>query len=167
MRIKGKQKPQIIGYKWKIIMDKSTIALVISGLSFVVSFWNMFRDRSRLNLKSKFIPAHPEYGPSRIWFKAINKGRRPIYIRTVGGKLSTHGWMGSHIGKTDFGLKLEEGQFYEKSWDINDIIVDGPDFEDEYVDIWIEDSHGKRYKVPDSKKYIQKLKASNKRLHNT
>ena len=142
-------------------MDKATVALVISGLSFVVSFWIAFRDRSRLHLKSKFIENHPEYGPDQIWFKATNKGRRPIYIRMVGGNLRTHGWVGTHIGETDFGLKLEEGQFYEAYWRKSDIFADGPDFDDEYVDIWLEDSHGKRHKVPNSKKYIQKLKASN------
>jgi|GEM_PF-1785691 len=142
-------------------MDKATVALIISGLSFAVSFWNVFRDRSRLDLKSGLIESHPEYGHEQIWFKAINKGRRPIYIRTVGGNLSVHGWMGTHIGETDFGLKLEEGQFYEAYWNRNDIFADGPDFEDEYIDIWLEDSHGKRHKIPNSKKYIQRLKASN------
>jgi len=142
-------------------MDKATIALTISGLSFIVSFWAVFRDRSWLNIKSRFIKNHPEYGPDRIWFKATNNGKRPIYIRTIGGSLSTHGWMGTHIGETDFGFKLEEGQFYEAYWKLSDIYADGPDFEDEYVDIWLEDSHGKRHKVPRSKKYIQKLKASN------
>jgi len=144
-------------------MDNATIALIISVLSFVVSFWNVFRDRSRLIVKSKFITAHPDYGPDRIWFKATNEGRRPIYIRTIGGNLrnlSAHGWTGTRIGKTDFGKKLEEGQFYEAYWKAGDICADGPDFEDEYVDIWLEDSHGKRHKVPNSDKYIQKLKAS-------
>ncbi|MBT3032199.1 MAG: hypothetical protein KME36_13955 [Candidatus Thiodiazotropha sp. (ex Lucina pensylvanica)] len=143
-------------------MDKSTIAIIISGLSLALSFWNVMRDRSRLKIESKFYEGHPDYGPDRIHFKAMNKGRRPIYIRTIGGELMDNGWIGEHIGDGEFGHKLEEGQYLERIWEVKDVYADGPDFEDEYKSIWLEDSLGKRYKVPKSEKYLVKLKSSNR-----
>ena len=144
-------------------MDKSTIALIISGLSLLLSFFNVWRDRSRIKVESKFHEFHPDYGPDRIFFKVINKGRRPIYIRSIGGELlENDGWMGEHIGNNEFGQKLEEGQFLERTWRIKDLCADGPDFDDEYKNIWVEDSLGNRHKVPNSEKFIKKLKASNK-----
>ena len=149
------------------IMDKGTIAIIISGLSLALSFWNFMRDRSRLKIESKFYENHPEYGPDRIYFKAMNNGRRPIYIRTIGGELIKHGWMGTHIGDKEFGQKLEEGQYLERTWRAKDVCADGPDFEDEYKSIWLEDSLGKRYKVPKSEKFLKRLRASKKALQRT
>lgn len=141
-------------------MDKSTIALMISGLSLLLTFWNIFRDRSRLYVESKFYKFHPDYGPDRIHFKAINKGRRPIYIRMVGGELMEHGSLGEYIGDSEFGKRLEEGQYIEFTWHIEDVFAGGPDFDDEYKSIWLEDSLGRRYKIPSSEKFLKKIKSS-------
>lgn len=145
-------------------MDKSTIALLISGLSLLLTFWNIFRDRSKLHVESTFYESHPDYGPDRIHFKAINKGRRPIYIRMVGGELMKHGWLGKYVGDSEFGKRLEEGQYIEFTWRVEDVFTDGPDFDDEYKSIWLEDSLGKRYKIPSSEKYLKQIKSSNKAI---
>ena len=138
-------------------MKQSTIALIFSGCSLCLSFWVIYRDRSKLSIISQFYEGSPEYGPNRFMVKAVNKGKRPIYIRAVGGKLKKNGWMSTHVGDTEFGKKLEEGQYIQQEFTIDDIYTEGPDFSDEYVEMWIEDSLGKRYKIPKSKKYIKRL----------
>lgn len=100
------------------------------------------------------------YGSDRIFFKAVNKGRRPIYLRKVDGDLMKNGWAGSPVETSEFGKKLEEGQCIERTWHIKDVYVEGPDFEDEYKNIWFEDSLGKRHKIPRSEKYLKRLKGT-------
>lgn len=142
-------------------MNLSLVAIVISALSLLVSIWALSRDRSRLKIYSRFCPGHEDYASPGIKFKAVNKGRRPIYIRSIGGDLEKNGWHAHHIGEGEFGKKLEENQYIEKYWKRNDLIVEAPDFTDQYVSIWLEDSLGRRHKVPRSKSYIQRLKFSN------
>ncbi len=141
-------------------MDKATWALIISAFSLGISAWRVIQDRSRLHIESTYHHLHPDYGPERICFRARNKGRRPIYLRAVGGDLKRGGFQSTHMGDTDFGMKLEEGQYYDGCWYRNDLIAIAPDNEDEYVNIWLEDSLGNRYRVPKSKKYVRQLAAS-------
>lgn len=143
-------------------MNLSVVAIVISALSLFVSIWALLRDRSRLKIYSSFYPGHVDYGPPGIKFKAVNKGRRPIYIRSIGGNLEENGWQAQHIGEGEFGKKLEENQYIEEYWDKNDLVAEAPDFTDRFVSIWLEDSLGRRHKVPRSKRYIRRLKSSNK-----
>lgn len=131
-------------------------------MSLAFTFWSLARDRSRLKVESQFVDAHSRFGPARILVKAINKGRRPIYVRMIGGELKSNGWIGELIGPTEFGFRLEEGQYYEHSFTLEDIYGQGPEYSDEFKSIWLEDSLGKRYRVPKSHKYISKLKASNR-----
>lgn len=142
-------------------MTLSVLAIAISGMSLLISLWALLRDRSWLKVYSEFYPGHKDYGPPGIKFKAINKGRRPIYIRSIGGNLKGRGWQSIHVGDSEFGKKLEENQYIEESWSKDDLIADAPDYTDSYVSIWIEDSLGRRYKVPRSKRYIKRLESSN------
>ena len=138
-------------------MNESHIALIISSLSLSLSFWAVFKDRNRLAISSQFIDAHPDYGPDRISFRAVNKGKRPIYLRAIGGKLEKGGWLNIHIGDGELGKKLEEGQNYEDEFKIDDIEAEGPDFSDQFIELWIEDSLGRRHKIPKSRKFINRL----------
>lgn len=130
-----------------------------------LSFWNIARDRSRLKITSVFYGDESSgYGPVRLVIRAINTGRRPIYIRSIGGGLMKNGWMSTHVGTNEFGVKLEEGQAFEHTLAIDEVLVQGPDFEDEFRTIWLEDSLGRRHKVPKAKQYLERLKASNESM---
>lgn len=142
-------------------MNLSIIAIAISALSLLVSIWALLRDRSRLKILSVFYPGHDAYGPPGIKFKAINKGQRPIYIRSIGGDLKGGGWQSTHIGEVEFGKKLEENQYIEEFWKEDDLVAEAPDCTDRYISIWLEDSLGIRHKVPKSKQYIKRLESSN------
>lgn len=143
-------------------MYLSVVAIVISALSLFVSTWALLRDRSRLKVYSIFYPGHEDYGQTGIKFKAVNRGRRPIYIRSIGGDIEENGWHAQRVGEDEFGKKLEENQYVEEHWNRNDLIVEAPNFTDRYVSIWFEDSLGRRYKVPGSKRYIKQLMSSKK-----
>ncbi len=144
-------------------MNLEIAAITIAIISLIISFYNTWRDRSRLKITSKIIGSNsvPEYGPVRIKISAVNKGKRPIYIRIEGGYLKSGQWGGTYIGDTNFGYKLEEGQLYESDWTIEKISFSAPDFDDEFKNIFLEDSLGKRYKVPNSERYINDLKYYN------
>jgi hypothetical protein len=75
-----------------------------------------------------------------------------------------NGWMSTHVGTNEFGVKLEEGQAFEYTWAIEDVLVQGPDFEDEFRTIWLEDSLGRRHKVPKAEQNIKQLKAFKKSI---
>lgn len=134
------------------------IALIVSVLSFITSFYFGFRDRVRVRATSTFYPPHPEYDRAHLVIRILNRGRRVAVLTMFGGDLADRSWQGENLGEKDRGLHLTEHQFYERKFYPEDIGAISPDSESEFVELWFEDSLGKRHKVKNSRKGIQQLK---------
>lgn len=134
------------------------IALAISILSFITSFYFGFRDRVRVQATCKFYPTHPEYNRAHLSIRIVNRGRRVAVLTMFGGDLFDRTWQGENLGEKGRGLHLTEHQFYERKFYSEDIVAVSPDSESEFVELWFEDSLGKRHKVKNSRKGIQQLK---------
>jgi len=103
---------------------------------------------------SKFYPAHPEYDKAHLEIKVVNTGRRIAVLTLFGGDLEDGGWQGEGLGETGKGLHLAEHEFYNVKFYKDDVLAVSPDSESNYVELWFEDSLGRRHKVKNSKKNI-------------
>lgn len=74
----------------------STVALVTSIGSLSVSGYVAFCDLSRLKIMSRYF-ATSAYGPSRIVLTLINKGRRPVILRLIGGASEDGKWAATFL----------------------------------------------------------------------
>jgi hypothetical protein len=126
------------------------IALAVSVLSFVTSFYFGFRERVWVRAVCKFYQAHPEYDRAHLRIRVVNRGRRIAVLTMFGGNLVDGGWQGEHLGEKERGLHLSEHQFYERKFYREDVVALAPDYVSEYVELWFEDSLGKRHKVRNS-----------------
>lgn len=135
----------------------SIAALIISIFSLVGSFIFNLRDRMRVRATSKFIPQHPDYDKAHLTVKVVNKGRRVVILTMFGGNLENGGWHGEGLGKLGKGLRLAEQEFHKDKFYKDDIEADSPDSVSNFIDLWFEDSQGRRHKIKNSKKNITLL----------
>ncbi|MBI2286988.1 MAG: hypothetical protein HYU79_06050 [Nitrosomonadales bacterium] len=136
----------------------SSAALFVSVVSLGVSIFYSQKDQMRLKAESKYFSGHPDYDRPHLNIRVINHGRRIAILRLFGGNTADGGWQGTVIGDQKRGLYLNEHEFYETKFYIEDIEATSPDSESEFVELWFEDSLGRRHKVKNSKKHIQHLK---------
>ena len=129
----------------------SAIALVVALLSFVASFYFGFRDR--VNVK-----AFSTYYEGYCSIKIVNHGRRAAIITMFGGDLENGYWQATHLGEKGLGIRLAEHEFHTENFSERDILAIGPDHESEFINLWFEDSLGKRHLVKDSEEHLQRLK---------
>ena len=131
------------------------------GISFVSLAWAIHigrRDRGKLKTSSRLRrfglgPEDEEY-EEYLEVKAVNCGRRPIILTMLGADFPNGGWIGGHI--KDGMLRLAENEAFTK--DIRPGDPDTMPFEgEEVIDLWFEDTLGRRYKVKDAKKNLKKL----------
>lgn len=134
------------------------VALGVSVLSFITSFYFGFRDRVRVRAIGKFYQGSPDYDRAHLSIRIVNKGRRIAVLTMFGGDTADGGWQGENLGEKMTGLHLTEHQFYERKFYREDIVASAPDSDSEYVELWFEDSLGKRHKVKNSRNGIQQLK---------
>ncbi|WP_157776341.1 hypothetical protein [Burkholderia stabilis] len=145
----------------------SNFAEYMSGAAFAVSFASLcvsghvaFRDRARLSVFSKFIPAS-DYGPNRIVVTMVNTGRRPVILRLIGGADAAGKWSAEYLGHKDGGLRLGEHERYEHTFNKEDTVKFHPYDDDLFLKtLWVEDSLGIRHKVPNASQYIERLWSS-------
>lgn len=135
----------------------STIALIVSLGSLSVSGYVAFRDRPRLKITSRFVPAS-EYGPNRIVLALVNMGRRPVILRMLGGTSKNGAWAAEFLAHEKGGLRLGEHERYEHTLEKDDTVAFNPENEDLFYErLWVEDSLGNRHPVPNSHEHIKKL----------
>jgi hypothetical protein len=135
----------------------SAVALVISLGSLSVSGYVAFRDRPRLKIISRFAAAS-EYGPNRVVLTFINKGRRPVILRLLGGTSKDGKWAATFLEREKGGLRLGEHERDEHTIEKEDTVSFHPDHEDFFFErLWVEDSLGNRHQVPNSRDHINKL----------
>ena len=132
----------------------SIIALVVALLSFATAFYFGFRDRVNVKAFSTFYKGHEEYGAAHMEVRLVNHGRRVAVITMFGGDLENGGWEGTNLGEKGLGIRLAEHEFHTERLGKEEIFARGPECEDKYVNLWFEDSLGKRHPVKDSKKHL-------------
>lgn len=135
----------------------SFIALALSILSFITSFYFGFRDRMSVRAECEFFPSNPEYDRAHLRIRVVNRGRRIAILPMFGGDLASGGWQGEGLGEKDKGLHLAEHERFERKFYREDVVAVAPDSESEYVELWFEDSIGKRHKVKKSREGIEQL----------
>lgn len=135
------------------------LSICVSGLAFVASILSLylhFQDRSVLKIICKFMPGS-EYGPAYIAVSIVNAGKRPLIIRMWGGTGENDKWIGNFLGEKRQGLRLGEKERHDMALKKDDMFAISPGVEIIFKELWIEDSLGKRYVVPNSKEYVSKL----------
>lgn len=134
-----------------------SIAIVVSLGSFGVSAYVAFRDRPRLKVSGQFFRASRD-DPSRIVLTLINVGRRPVILRQLGGTSKVGKWSAPFPGRDKGGLRLDEHERYEHAIKKEDTVSFDFDKDDASLgSLWIEDSLGNRYHVPNSNEDIGQL----------
>ena len=138
----------------------STIALIISVAGFGLSALGVFRDRPRVKVTSTFYSAD-EFGPDQINVVVVNKGRRPVILRMIGGNGEGGGWSATNLATEKGGIRLGEHERWEHTIKPEHTVSFNPDGEDMRLErMWIEDSLGNRHSIPRSKEYVAKLQSS-------
>jgi hypothetical protein len=129
-------------------------SLLVAAAGFVV---NTFRDRPRLKVSSNLW--HDDNGdPYKIAVDVVNKGRRPVILKMIGGYDRQGRWSGTYLDHDKGGIRLGEHEHKQFQLDKEKVVSmdeDGPD--DPYDVMWIEDTLGNRHKIPNSREYIGRM----------
>jgi hypothetical protein len=134
------------------------IALVVSIASLGLSFYLVWRDRSRLQAES-FARAHERTGEySSVFITVTNAGRRQLTLCFLSGVYADGGQGSQRL--SEGGVKLQEGDFYELEFGKFDGIMVNGDAMSELVDVFVEDSAGKRHKIKGSRKNVALVRQS-------
>lgn len=136
----------------------SSVALVASLGSLSVSAFVAFRDCPRLKITSRYMAASG-YGPNRIVLTLVNKGRRPVILRLLGGTSEVGKWSATFLAQEKGGLRLGEHERYEHTIEKEDTVSFDLDSDDNclFGCLWVEDSLGNRHQVPNSRELINNL----------
>ena len=136
----------------------SIIALIVSVAGFGLSFYLTWRDRSNVRAES-FARQHERTGEySNVFVTVTNAGRRPVILRYLCG-LYEDGSQSRQLLE-EAGLKLEEGEYHEVVFEKFDgIMINGDDMSG-LVEIFLEDSVGKKHKVKGARKNIELVRKS-------
>jgi hypothetical protein len=111
-----------------------------------------------IRTECEFYPSHPEYDRAHLRIRVLNRGRRIAVLTMFGGDLVSGGWQGEGLGEKGRGLHLAEHEFFERKFYREDVVATSPDSESEYLELWFEDSIGKRHKVNKSRECIEQLR---------
>jgi hypothetical protein len=138
------------------------VAIAISVAGFLLSLSGFLRDRSRLKIKSQYIPAS-QYDPEdEIMVTLMNQGRRTIILRLIGGTDQEGVSSGTFLDYEKGGVRLAENERHELHLRLSDIHQQTPDDPDiHYAELWIEDSLGRKYPIPKSREHIQSMNRAN------
>ena len=141
----------------------STAAILIALLSLGVSAYMAWLDHPRLLTESKVFKHEETDEYSVLYVKAVNIGRRPIILRWLRGNYEENEQSGISVG--DKGqVKLEEGEFHEERiGKFDGMMMYSGQFGEkdcQLIELFFEDSRGKRHPIKNSKENIAKLWAS-------
>lgn len=136
----------------------SVAALLVSLVSLGMSLYATMLDR--VNIKAfSTIYTRNEYNP-QTWMqiKVVNHGRRTAVLTMFGGDLKDGGWAGTHLGDKGLGLHLAENEFHKLDLTADRVFCVGPENDGEYVNLWFEDSQGRRHCVKHARKHLEEMK---------
>lgn len=132
-------------------------ALVVAVISLGVSLWAKFVDRVRVKTSLEYLPANEYKEEPELVVKIVNAGRRPAIIRSLGGDLEEGGSCETYLGEKEHGLRLTENAFSEHRITRRDIYVIAENLDTRYLNLWFQDSLGRRHKVKGSDAAIERL----------
>lgn len=148
----------------------SLTAIAVSLISLSVSTLGYLRDRPKLKIEARrYLTDRQDEALGYIEVKAMNVGRRPIFLVMLWGKNSSGAGVGKYLDHGGPGIKLGENEF--KTFKITHIprgvdqfSADGIGEDDliEFEQMSIEDSLGKRHEIPKMKALLPALRADYK-----
>ena len=134
----------------------SVVAIIIALISLIATIYFNFRDRAKLVLKSVFSPGNADR-EAYLAIIIVNSGRRPVILRMWGGADENGEWIGEQFGQGGEGKRLGEHERAELVLRKNNFPLDHADTEVMPIEMWIEDTLGRRYDIKDIKKNLKKL----------
>lgn len=132
-------------------------ALLISIVSLFVSWYYNFRDRAQLKTSAQFYGVNEYNDTPYITIKVVNCGKRPTILTRFGGDLKGGGWSAERLKD---GFRLGEHEVFERTVGPEDLVTMGPEDEEEYINFWVENTLGQRFKIKDIEKLIKQLASS-------
>src|SRR6266436_203467 len=140
----------------------SVIALGVSLASFAVSAYIVWSDRGRIRARSIFFPAHKDEDsgkerPASMQVEAINLGRRTVILTLLSGEYEDGHTGGTYIGDYKKGIRLSENETFTEDVDqMHNLVFDHRNGV-ALVDLWFEDTPGRRYPVKGAKRDLDRL----------
>ncbi len=127
-------------------------AFIISLCSLAWSIHIGRRDRGKLRTTCKLYSTESNYRHLEV--KAVNQGRRTVILAMFGANFPDGSWNGTHLEKP--GIRVSENEAFTLSIKVGDHNILSPEGE-EAIDLWFEDTLGRRYKVKNAKDNLRKL----------
>jgi hypothetical protein len=135
----------------------SVAALLVSLVSLGMSLFAMLLDRAHLKTASTLYTPHEQNPHTWMQIKVTNHGRRTAVLTMFGGDLKNGGWEATHLGDKGLGLHLAENEFHKIDLTPDRAFCVGPEKDSEYVNLWFEDSQGRRHRVKGARKHLQEM----------
>jgi len=131
----------------------AAFAILISLISLGWSIHIGRRDRGKLKAISELCK-HEKYG-TYLKVKAVNHGRRPILLTMLGTDLPDGSSYSTYLENQP--IRLGENELFVEDIGFNSFYVVSPDDYEIAINLWFEDTLGRRYKVKIAKKHLKKL----------
>ncbi|WP_067070390.1 hypothetical protein [Roseateles chitosanitabidus] len=154
-----------IAANWTIAHSLSTAALGVSLLSLTVSIRNYRRDNPRLKITARRVRRR-DGGLGYIEVKAVNVGRRPLYLTMLCGSDDGKQWSSEYLDSGGPGLKVGEHEFmtfrivaFPNGEGVYDAWAMLDDVYIEFTRMQIEDSTGQKHEIPRLRKLLVDLRA--------
>lgn len=137
----------------------SISALLISLASLVISIRSHLQDHGRIHAFSTFHEGQDEkYDPPILSISIINRGRRPVILRLLGGDIKPTGWSGTYYNYSKGGNRLGEGERHDQQLGMEDLVSNDSEGNfNNFIDLWVEDTLGRRVKIKDARENIEKF----------
>jgi hypothetical protein len=127
-------------------------ALLVSIVSIGISLYATLRDRVKIKAFSNLY-TDPHHNPHTwIVVTVVNHGRRTAVLTRFGGDFKGEGWQSTPLGDKGLGLHLAENEYHRIDLTPYGVLVGG-----KYVDLWFEDSLGRRHRVKNARKHLQEM----------
>ncbi len=133
----------------------SVCAILVSLASLIWSIHTGLRDRGQLRTTATIYTSGDD-GINYLQLKAVNHGRRPVILTMLRKKWSNGTVSGEYLANN--GVRLGENEEYKKTFDIhdkNEVSEDGE--EREAMDLWFEDTLGRKYRIKDIENKLKNL----------
>lgn len=138
----------------------SVCAISVSLISLVWTIHIGRRDRGKLKASSTLYYSGLNSGVQHLEIKAVNHGRWPIILTMLGSDFPDGSWKGTHLEKGGVGLGENEAfKEHIRAGDNYSISDEG----EEAIDLWFEDTLGRRYRVKNAKGNLEKIWSQHKK----
>ena len=136
----------------------AVVALLLSIVSLGVSLYVTLLDRVKIKAFSTLYKKHELNPHTWIEVKIVNHGRRTAVLTRFGRDIKGGGWEASLLNDKGLGLHLAENEFHKLDLTSDQVFFVGPKNDEEYIDLWFEDSQGRRHRVKNARRHLQEMK---------